>query len=188
MASVVPERRHRLTYNEYLLMGERGILAPDARVELIDGEIIDMAPINSPHSGTVIRLNQMLTRALRDFALVSVQNPLIVGQYSVPQPDIAVLRPREDFYTKTHPRPEDVLLVIEVADSSTTYDRNVKAPIYAQAGIGEYWLVDLEAKSVQVFRDPQQGTYKTVLAMQGPGTITPILLPEFVLRVASLFH
>jgi Uma2 family endonuclease len=169
-------------------MGERGVFAPEARIELIDGEIIDMVPINSPHSGTVIRLTQVFTGALRGSAFVSVQNPLVVGQYSVPQPDIALLRPREDFYTKTHPRPEDVLLVIEVADSSTTYDRNVKAPIYAQAGIGEYWLVDLEAKALQVFRDPQQGEYKTVLALQAAGTVTPILLPEFVLQVASLFH
>jgi Uma2 family endonuclease len=188
MASVAPERRHRLTCDEYFRMGERGVFAPEARVELINGEIIDMVPIDSPHSGTVNRLTQMLILTLGDTALVSVQNPLIVGQYSVPQPDFAVLRTREDFYTKTHPRPEDVLLVIEVADSSTNYDRNVKAPLYAQAGIGEYWLVDLEAKALHVFRDPQQGEYKTVIILQGAGTVTPILLPQVILQVVSLFY
>jgi Uma2 family endonuclease len=104
MVSTVPERlrRHRLKVNEYLRMGEAGILPTDARVELIEGEIIDMAPINSPHSGTVIRLTQWLSMRVGERALVSVQNPIVLGTYSAPQPDIALLRPREDFYSGSH--------------------------------------------------------------------------------------
>src|SRR5918992_265883 len=123
MVSTVPERlrRHRLKVSEYLRMGEAGILPTDARVELI--EIIDMAPINSPHSGTVIQLTQWLSMRVGERVLVSVQNPIVLGTYSAPQPDIALLRPREDFYTTVHPGPEDVLLVIEVADTTLRDDR-----------------------------------------------------------------
>jgi Uma2 family endonuclease len=143
-AETLPHK-HRLTRDEYYRMAETGILAPDARVELVEGEIIDMAPIGSPHAARVSRLAKIFTLALAERAIVNVQNPLVLNEYSEPEPDITVLRYREDFYAGGHPRPEDVLLVIEVADTSLQYDRDVKLPLYAAHGIPEYWLVDLPA-------------------------------------------
>src|SRR5262245_56809926 len=111
-------RRHKLTVDEYRRMGAAGVLTPDARVELIDGEIIDMAPIGSRHAGVVTRIARMLERAVGDAAIVWVQNPIAVGEWSEPQPDIALLEARADFYESAHPTPQDVMLLVEVADSS----------------------------------------------------------------------
>ncbi|MDQ3564751.1 MAG: Uma2 family endonuclease [Pseudomonadota bacterium] len=120
--------RHRLTVDDYQRMGEAGILDRNARVELIAGEIIDMAPIGSLHAGTVKRLIRMLERTVGDAAVLSVQDPIVLGPYSEPEPDVALLKPREDFYTTAHPVPDDVLLIIEVADTTVRYDREVKVP------------------------------------------------------------
>ena len=130
-------RRHRLTVQQYHHMGEAGILRQDARVELIQGELIDMTPIGSKHAGKVNRLQALLARALQDRAIITVRNPLILGTESEPQPDVMVLRSREDYYESSHPRPQDVLLLIEVADTSDRYDREVKLPLYARHGIPE---------------------------------------------------
>lgn len=189
MASVIPGRlrRHRLKVSEYLRMAELGILAPDARVELIEGDIIDMAPINSPHSGTVIRLTQRLSILVGKAALVSVQNPLVLDIYSVPQPDIAVLRPREDFYTTKHPGPEDVLIVVEVADTTLRDDREVKVPLYAAHGIPEVWLVDVEKKEVHVFREVEASQYRNVFTVRGSEVLVPVLVPNICIDVSQLF-
>ncbi|HEY3515825.1 MAG TPA: Uma2 family endonuclease, partial [Gammaproteobacteria bacterium] len=139
-----------------------GILAPDARVELIDGEIIDMAPIGSPHVSAVLQLDHLMKKAVADKALVLVQGPIVLGDYSVPQPDLAVLRPRADYYRSSLAGPADVLLVVEVAQSSQRFDRDDKIPLYAHHGIPEVWLVDLRAKRLVRYRDPQQGAYASV--------------------------
>jgi Uma2 family endonuclease len=188
MVSTVPERlrRHRLKVSEYLRMGEARILPTDARVELIEGEIIDMAPINSPHSGTVIRLTQWLSMRVGGRVLVSVQNPIVLGTYSAPQPDIALLRPREDFYTTVHPGPEDVLLVIEVADTTLRDDREVKVPLYGAHGIPEVWLIDVESKAVQVFRAFEGGQYRNVFTVRGAGSLAPVLLADVRIDVSQL--
>jgi Uma2 family endonuclease len=155
-------RRHRLTVDDYYRMGEVGILAPDARVELIEGEILDMAPPGNLHAGTVDQLVALLGRAVAERALLRVQSPISVDRYSEPQPDLALLRPRTDFYKSSHPRPEDVWLVIEVADSSLRYDRDVKVGLYARSGVSEVWLVDLQEGQLTRYREPTPSSYRRI--------------------------
>jgi Uma2 family endonuclease len=155
-------RRHRLTVADYYRMAEVGILDPEARVELIDGEIIDMAPPGSPHAAIVDHLNEVFVRAVQDRASVRVQNPVRLSEYSEPQPDLALLRRRDDFYRERHPQPDDVLLIIEVAATSLRFDRETKLPLYARHGIPEVWLVDLESRRLSRYRAPQHGSYTLV--------------------------
>lgn len=152
-------RRHRLTVADYYRMGEVGILPPDARVELIDGDIIDMTPPGSLHAGTVDQLAAVLRRAVGERGLLRIQSPISLDGYSEPQPDIALLRPRADYYKGSHPRPHEVCLVIEVADASVRYDRDVKVPLYARAGIAEVWLVDLRERRLSRHREPVNAWY-----------------------------
>jgi len=151
--------RHRFTVDEYHRMGEAGIFSEDDRVELINGEIVEMTPIGSQHAGLVRRLDRWLQRWIGDEVLVSAQQPVKIATDGEPVPDIAILRPRADDYTGSHPTPEDTLLVIEVADTSGVYDRNVKRRLYAEGGVPEYWVVDLPNASVAVFRTPRGGDY-----------------------------
>jgi Uma2 family endonuclease len=135
--------RRLFTVAEYHKMAEAGILSEDDRVELLEGEIVAMSPIGSRHAGLVNRLNRLFSQRAGDQVVVSVQNPVRLGGYSEPQPDLALLRPRADFYTSSHPGPEDVLLAVEVAETSAAVDREVKVPLYARFGVPEVWLVDL---------------------------------------------
>jgi Uma2 family endonuclease len=151
--------KRRLSVEEYHKMGETGILQ-EKGIELINGEIVEMSPIGSNHSSCVNKLNAMLVVILGSNAIVSVQNPIIVGNYSEPEPDISILRYRKDFYAKELPHAEDVLIVIEVADTSAGYDREVKLPLYAEGGIPEYWLVNLENNEIEVYRHPTGNSYK----------------------------
>jgi len=155
-------RRHRLTVADYYRMAEVGILAPDARVELIDGDIIDMAPPGSLHAATVTFLTRALVLAAENEALVLAQNPVRLSEYSEPQPDLALLRRRDDFYREHHPRAGDVLLIVEVAATSLRFDRERKLPLYAGHEIPEMWLVDLHGKRLVRHRAPQQGAYTLV--------------------------
>lgn len=160
--------RRRFTANEYNLMAQAGILHEDDRVELLEGEIVEMAAIGSRHAACVNRLNRILSEGLRGRAIISVQNPVRLGDHSEPQPDLAVLRPRPDFYSNSHPGASDVLLLVEVADTSEGYDRDVKIPLYARYGISEVWLVDLSSRSIEVYRDPDPEGYRDIqLAMPG---------------------
>ena len=153
--------KRSFTVAEYRRMVEVGILSEDDRVELIDGEVFKMSPIGELHASCVGRLTQTLILLLRRAAIVWVQNPIVLDDYSEPQPDLAVLRPRADFYGQAHPRPEDVLIVIEVSDSTLGFDRKVKVPLYARAGIPETWLVNLPEECVEVYSDPVGGEYQT---------------------------
>ena len=155
-------RRHWLTVDDYYRMAEVGILDEDSRVELIDGEIIDMAPPGSPHAGTVTYLTEVFVRAVERRATVLVEKPVRLDKYSEPQPDVALLRRRDDFYRERHPRADDVLLIIEVAASSLRFDRKKKVPLYARHGIAEMWLVDLGGRRLVRYRAPQQGSYTLV--------------------------
>jgi len=131
----MPVSRWKFTVDEYARMAEAGILGEDDRVELLEGEIVEMAPIGPPHAGCVNRLTRLLTSRLGDRAVVGVQNPIRLGSLSEPQPDLTLLRPRRDLYSEGHPEADDVLLVVEVASSTSAFDRQVKMPLYAQAGI-----------------------------------------------------
>ena len=150
---------HRYSIVDYHRMGGAGIFAPDARVELIQGEIIDMTPIGSGHAGIVNKLNSIFYQMAGDNIIVSNQNPVVLNDFSEPQPDLALLRYREDFYSKSHPRANDVLLIVEVADTTLQYDREIKLPLYASAGIPEVWLVDVEGKTVEIYSHPEEGRY-----------------------------
>src|SRR5258705_2051776 len=148
--------RHRITVDEYHRMAEVGLLAEDARVELIEGEIIDMAPTGSRHGGTVSELNALMQRASSDRGIVWVQSPVRLSRSSEPRPDLAVLRRRSDFYKSALPAPSDILLIIEVSDTTLRYDRDVKVPLYARHVIPEVWPIDLKGRRVHFFPSPAE--------------------------------
>ena len=148
-----------LTVAEYHRMAEVGILDPDDRVELIKGEIIKMSPLNSPHTSHVKRINALMFRLFGDRVTISVQDPITIEDHSEPEPDIALLTFSEDYYAERHPRPEEVILLIEVADSTVAKDQHVKLPLYAEAGIKEYWIVNLVNQQLEVYRHPEGSTY-----------------------------
>ena len=180
-------RHHLLTVEDYHRMGEAGILCEDDRVELIEGELIDMAPIGSSHAGKVIRISTLLGATLAGRALISLQNPLRLNERSEPQPDITVLRLRDDFYEKSHPQPEDVLLLIEVADTTVRYDREIKIPLYARHGIPEVWLIDLRQERVEIYLQPSSDGYRQLLRPTKNERISPSLLSDVSLLVADLW-
>ncbi|HWP00396.1 MAG TPA: Uma2 family endonuclease [Methylococcus sp.] len=172
-AAALP-RRHRITVDEYHRMGEAGIFSEDHRVELIEGEIIDMAPIGSRHAEAVSRLARLF---IRETALVvRVQDPICLPGESEPQPDLAVVANRS--YADAHPGPDDVLLLIEVADASIDYDRRVKIPLYARHGIPEVWLVDLGEGAFEVFLEPAETGYREVRRYNPGETVQPIFVPD----------
>lgn len=170
--------RRRFTVDEYERMGEAGILGEDDRVELLDGEIVEMTPIGSRHAATVNRLNALFARRLGSVAQVGIQNPIWLGDNSEPQSDLVLLRPRSDFYAAGHPTPADILLLVEVADSSLRVDRLVKIPLYAEAGVSEVWLIDLEQSRILVHRDPSERSYLTVTETHSDESLTPLAFPE----------
>jgi Uma2 family endonuclease len=180
-------QRHRLTVAEYYRMGETGILAPDARVELIEGEVIDMPPIGSPHASTVFFISDRLRDAVKGVAFVWVQNPIRLSQHSEPQPDIALLRPRADFYRSAHPTPADVLLLVEVADTTLAYDTQIKLPLYARHGIPEVWLVDLTNQRFFVHGTPVPAGFQDVQTLTDLSAVTSLLLPGVTIDLSGLF-
>ena len=164
-----PIRRHRISAEQFQKMGEIGIFLPGERVELIDGNMIDMAPINSFHCGAVCWLTQTFAEIALGKAIVHIQNALRLSPIIEVYPDLALLKPRSDFYRTAHPGPDDVLLVVEVADTSSAYDRGIKAELYARHGIAEYWIVDIPARSVRFHRAPVDGRYTDITATETPG-------------------
>jgi Uma2 family endonuclease len=178
--------RRPLTVAEYHRMGEVGILTEDDRVELIEGQLIAMSPIGSGHSGTTNTLTRMLVQAIGDKGVVAVGNPVQLDDLSEPQPDFAVLKPRDDDYRRATPRPDEVLLIIEVADSSLAYDRNVKRSLYARHGIPEFWIVNLSAGEMEVCRGPQGEQYASVSRVGREAALEPQLLPGVVISVAAI--
>lgn len=181
MSELKERIRHRLCVADYHRMAEAGILTATDRVELVDGEIVDMAPIGSRHAYVVSRLSRFFTLAGEGGCLVSTQNPIRLGDRSEPQPDIALLRP--DDYMSELPGPGDILLVVEVADSSIDYDQGVKLDLYARHGIPEVWLLDLTGDKLFVYRDPADGRYKTTLTPAAGDSVTPTLLPSIEWRI-----
>ena len=178
--------RHRFTCDDYHAMVAAGALKDDDRVELIEGEIVDMTPIGSRHAAAVDLLTRWLVMGCGTRAIVRVQGPVRVGAHSEPQPDLLVLVPRDDFYQGKPPTADDVLLLIEVADSSLQYDQTVKLPLYARAGVREVWLVDLVRNEVQVHREPTPGGFGFVERRGRGARVEPIAFPGLSLRVDEL--
>ncbi|MFZ1425267.1 MAG: Uma2 family endonuclease [Geminicoccaceae bacterium] len=179
--------RRRFDVDAYYRMAEAGILAAQDRVELIDGEIIEMAPIGSAHGGMTTRLTRLVAQALAEGrVLVSVQGSLRLDAHNEPQPDLMLLRPRADDYMTSHPTPADVLLLVEVADSSLAYDRGPKLALYARHGVPEVWIVDLRGRTIDVCRQPGPGGYTERQAVAS-GNLTPTLVPTLRIDVPTLF-
>ena len=167
-------------------MGEMGLFRPEERIELIEGELISTAPIGGPHMRAVDILNRALNLAVGPSVRVSVQNPLSLPPDSEPQPDLMLLRP-ECWQRAAVPTPGDVLLVVEVADTTLTYDRDVKLPLYARHGVPEVWLVDVQARSLRQYREPTPQGYRIMLDAAATDTIAPQLLPQVAIKLAEVF-
>jgi Uma2 family endonuclease len=168
-------------------MGEAGVLDPDARCELIEGEIIDMSPIGPPDASATNRLNALLTNAVRGSAIVSAQNPVVLDDLSAPQPDLALLRYRTDYYAQVHPGPGDVLLVVEVADTSLAHDRDTKLPLYARFNVPEVWIVDIAGRHLDVHRHPDGARYTLQYRAFDLSHIELVSFPGLVLDLRALF-
>ncbi len=186
-AVLATPQRHAVSTTEYLRMGEVGVFAADARLELIEGEIVEMPPIGSRHAGGVNILNGLFVRLVGTRAIVAVQNPLILGDRSVPQPDLVLLKPRADSYASAHPTPADVLLVVEIADTTLAFDLGTKIPLYARHGVPEAWVVDLGERVIRAFRDPSTNGYRTSFTVSVGGNVSPSALPDVSIAVALLF-
>ena len=180
--------KHRLTVDDYYRMAEVGVLAPDARVELIDGEIVDMPPIGSPHSGTSMWLNRQFLSTVGDRAIVAMQSTtLILGRYSAPQPDLMLLRPRADCYRRSNPTAGEVLLVVEISESTLPYDRKIKAPLYARHGVPEMWIVNLQHGELLCMRQPHLNGYAELETLKAPGLVRISTLGEIQVDLSGLF-
>ena len=176
--------RRRFTVHDYYRMGEAGILHEDDRVELIEGEIVEMAAIGTRHFSCVNGLNRLLVRDGGDTAIFSVQNPVRLDEHTEPQPGLAVLRTRD--YRRSLPGPEDVLLLIEVSDTTLPYDRGVKLPLYARAGIREVWIVDLAGEVLELYTDPSGDGYRSSKQARRGETVESTALTELALRVDAV--
>ncbi|HQH70652.1 MAG TPA: Uma2 family endonuclease, partial [bacterium] len=155
--------------------------------ELIEGEITQMTPIGSRHMACVMRFSSFLHRHLTpEDAVVSVQNPIRLDEFNEPEPDVALLQPRADFYENQHPGPADVLLIVEVSDTTLAYDRDVKGPLYARFGIPEFWIADVENKTVTVYRAPSPRGYEEMKTFRAGQTLSPLAFPELNMAVESI--
>ena len=175
------------TVDEYYSMAKAGIIGPEERVELVEGEIIEMSPIGHPHGVRVVRGSTLLIEAFGRKAVVSTQGSLRLNRKTELQPDFVVFEPRPDFYAARRPTPADVLLVVEVAQTSLSYDQNVKIPLYAKAGIPEVWTQDMKKDVLLVYRDPHGDNYATCLELGRNDSLSPIAFPEIRFSVDDLF-
>ena len=181
-------QKHPISAEEYLRMGEAGVFAPEARLELIEGEILEMAPIGPPHAGLVARLHRLFVQRAGALAVVWGQSPVVISDRSGPQPDLAVLKARKDDYMGSHPRASDVLLAVEVSDTTLRFDLKTMAPLYARCGIAELWIVDVNEQALHVFREPSKGGYRTTFSAKAGEGVTCGALPQVVIEVAELFR
>jgi len=179
-------KRYRFTRADYHQMAQVGILKPRARVELIDGEIVEMSPIGRRHKASMDRVNDIFAPALKGVAIVRVQSSIVLDDYVEPEPDVVLLRFREDFYADSDETPDDILLVVEIADSSEAYDRQTKAQLYARHRIPELWVASLNRKEVFVYRDPTPDGYATTRVARRGETISPLAFPNLVVAVDAI--
>ena len=190
MNAIIEPTRHKLSIDDFERLVAAGILAEDSRVELIEGDLIDMPPIGPGHASVSMRLTRLLVRRAGDDAIVSVTNPMRLPPWSMPQPDFLLLKPRADDYASGHPGAGDVLLAVEVSDTSLRYDRVTKTRVYASHGVQEYWVVEVERKRLHSFRDPLpgEGRYASVRELQAPFVIDVSALPQLSLRSEEIWR
>lgn len=179
-------KRRLFDVDEYYALAEAGILSEDDRVELLDGEIVRMAPIGSLHAACVDVLNRLFFVQVGERAVIRVQNPVRLGSSTELQPDVMLLKPREDCYSTGHPGPEDVLLLVEVSDTTVGSDRGVKVPLYAQSGVREVWIVDLPARSVETYSEPEGDSYAKTGLVGLDGELSPTALGDVSLPVGEI--
>ena len=178
---------HKFTTKQYQLMYESGVFAESDRYELINGEIREMSPIGIKHAVCVTRLSTLFTNRLINKAVIWAQNPILLSDYSQPQPDLAILKWRDDFYASALPTPDDILLIIEVADSTIAYDREVKSPLYAANGIPEMWLFDVNQQIIEGYSQPSPSGYKRIQCYKQGETLSINAFPEVIFNWEALF-
>ena len=177
--------RRRFTVDEYLHMAEAGILTKRDRVELLDGEIVEMTPIGRSHAISVAALNRALVTGVGSHAVIWPQLTIRLSTRSAPEPDLAVLRRRS--YREAYPTSDDVLLIVEVSDSTLRRDRELKLPLYAAAGIPEYWIVDVQNETVEVYKDPAGPTFASVRQCRSGESFSPSAFPDLRISVDEIF-
>ena len=180
-------QRHKLTVFDYHTLGDVGVLAEGSRVELIDGALYDMAPIGPDHAGMVNAFSRALVLACGERAVVGVQNPVRLDEFNEPQPDFSVMLPREDMYQRRHAGPADILLLVEVAKTSLRFDKTVKLPVYARAGIGEVWVVDLVNQVIEAYQVPVDGGYSATRRYAFGEHVALALAPEISFTLPRSF-
>lgn len=182
----VPLKRYHFNVSEFYRMADAGILTEDDRVELIEGEIIEMSPTGSRHASCVAILTKLLVETTGDEAFVWAQNPIRLNDFSEPQPDVSLLRRRDDSYRQAHPTPDDVLLLVEVSDTTAAYDKRVKVPLYARAGVVEVWVVDLAQEKIEIYARPVGGSYQQFAEVNRGESVTSATVPGLTLAVEDI--
>ncbi len=183
---ITPVRKHLTDIDEWRKLGEANIFPPESRIELINGEIFEMAPIGFSHAGHLKSINKLFTKLIPDHLFTSVQDPLQLGDLSEPEPDFMLLKPDVDGYKTRHPVAEDVLLLIEVADSSLNFDQNQKLRLYALHNVPEYWLLNLNDNCLEVYRKPHGEVYAEKTTLYTGENVTLSQLPEISIPVANI--
>lgn len=184
--AVVNPTKHLTDIDEWHKMGAAGVFSENNHIELIDGEILDMAPIGFNHAGHLNRINKLFTILVADYADTSVQNPLQLSDFSEPEPDFMLLKPNADFYCTRHPNADDVLLLIEVSDTTLNYDQNKKLHLYARHNIPEYWILNLNDNCLEVYRKPHREVYGEKTTLQAGDNIVLSQLPHININVAAI--
>jgi Uma2 family endonuclease len=183
----IQHTHYRFTRDEYHRMAQTGILPPEARVELINGEILEMSPVGRRHTASVDRLTDIFAPPLHGKAIVRVQSSIVLSEGQEPEPDISLLRYRADFYNDSHETPADILLIVEVADTSEGYDRRTKGPLYARYGIPELWIADVHRDRLTVYRDPTLDGYATAQVLSPGQSVSPLAFPDLDVAVRAIF-
>ncbi len=186
MIAEIETAPYQFTVGDYHRMGETGIFTEGTRVELLNGQIYTMSPVGRKHAACVKRINNLFSKRLRDQAVISIQDPIILNDFSEPEPDIALLAPRDDFYEAHLPEAPDVFLLIEVSDATLRFDKEIKLPLYAQSGIAEVWIIDLKKSCIEVYTDLQNGLYQQQQTAKRGQFLTPRQLPFLTVVVQEL--
>jgi Uma2 family endonuclease len=187
MSVVVFPERTRISADRYQKMVATGVLTKYDPIELIDGDMLNMPPIGLGHSAVTARLNKLLVLSVGDAAIVSPGGSVRLGEYSVPQPDLMLLKPREDFYAGQIPTAPDVLLLVEISDSSLAFDQGIKRALYSRYGVAEYWIVDIPGKRIHVYREPTVVGYVQALECAQTDSVSPRGLPAVQVIAGTLF-